>query len=74
MLHDPTNKDEIYQSGMLDNEPESLCDEFEYHYERKLDSFQDKMDEFSDIFKEVAAIKKANSFCGVFALRSFFKS
>lgn len=54
MLHDPTNKDEIYQSGMLDNEPESLCDEFEYHYERKLDSFQDKMDEFSDIFNQDA--------------------
>lgn len=50
MLHDPTNKDEIYQSGMLDNEPESLCDEFEYHYERKLDSFQDKVDDFYEIF------------------------
>ncbi len=50
MLHDPKNKEEIYQSGYFDNDPDGLRDEFEYHYERKLDSFQDKIDGFCDIF------------------------
>lgn len=50
MLHDPTNKEKIYQSGYFDNDPDGLRDEFEYHYERKLDSFQDKLDDLRDIF------------------------
>lgn len=50
MLHDPKNKEEIYQSGYFDNNPDGLRDEFEYRYERKLDSFQDRIDDFSDIF------------------------
>lgn len=50
LLHDPNNKEEIYQSGYFDNNPDGLRDEFEYRYERKLDSFQDRIDDFSDIF------------------------
>lgn len=50
MLHDPTNKDEIYQSGIIDNDLDALRDEFEYHYEKKMDSFQDKVEDFSNIF------------------------
>ena len=50
MLHDPKYKDEIYQSGYYDDKPDALRDEFEYFYERKLDSFQDKLDDLSDVF------------------------
>ncbi len=50
MLHDPKYKDEIYQSGYYDDKPDALRDEFEYFYEKKLDSFQGKLDDLSDIF------------------------
>lgn len=50
MLHDPKNKEEIYQSGYFDNDPDGLKDEFEYCYERKLDSFQNKLDDLRDVF------------------------
>ena len=50
VLHDPTNKDGVYQSGIIDNDLDALRDEFEYHYEKRLDSFQDKIDDFSSIF------------------------
>lgn len=49
MLHDPKNHDEIYQSGMLDYDLDSLRNEFEFFYERKLEGFQDKVDSFRDI-------------------------
>lgn len=50
MLHDPNNHDEVYQSGVMDHDYVSLCDEFAYHYEAKLDAFQDKVDSFRDMF------------------------
>ncbi len=50
MFHDPNNNDEVYQSGVMDNDYSALRDEFEYHYEDKLDRFQDAVDNFRDIF------------------------
>ena len=51
MLHDPNNRDGLYQSGMLDNDQDALRNEFEYRYESKLDSFQEKIDDMLDLLR-----------------------
>ena len=49
--HDPNNMDGVYQSGMLDNNQDALRNEFEYRYENKLDTFQEKIDDMLDLLR-----------------------